>query len=444
MKIVIAGAGEVGTHLAKMLSDEEMDIIMLDTDQNRLNNLSGYNLMTMKGSAISFDVLKSANVAHADLFIAVTPYETRNLMACIIAKNMGAKKTVARIDNFEFLKKEHVDYFKKLGVGTLIYPEHLAAKEIKTALKHTWVRNWFELFDGELIVAAVKLRENALIVNKRLREVGNIANFMHISAIRRGREIIIPRGDDMVKCNDIAYVATTHSHLKEVVDMCGKTQIAVQKLVIMGSSPISIEIARTLGDSMKVKMIEPNYERCQYLADLLPNCSIIHGEATDNDLLEEESDGSDVFAALSESSETNILSCLMAKEHGIRRTIAQVENMQFISQAEGLNIGTIINKKLLASSRIFQILLDSDVNNARCLALADAEVAELIIKEGSKVCKSEVKDLRMPGDMTIAGLVRNGEGMLVKGNTRLQPNDHVVVFCLSGAFHKVEKYFSKV
>ncbi len=444
MKIIIAGAGEVGTHLAKMLSNEDQDIIIMDTDERRLVSLENYNLMTNVGSAISFADLKSVNVDKCDLFIAVTPYETRNMLACSIAKYMGAKKTVGRIDNYEFLQRDYNGFFKELGVDDLIYPEYLAAKEIRTALKHTWVRNWFELFDGELIVAAVKLRDNSNLKNKRLRDMGNIADFMHVSAIRRNREIIIPGGEDRILANDIVYIATTHDHLDKVIEVCGKTQIDVKKLMMMGGSPIAVQIARHLQDHVRIKIIEPDEDRCQYLSDILPQCSIVHGDATDTDILEEEGVGdTDVFAALSDRSETNILSCLMAKEHGVRKTIAEVESMQFIAEAESLNIGTIINKKLLASSRIFQIMLDSDVNNARCLALADAEVAELILKENSKVCLKDVKDLNLPHGMTIAGVVRDGEGMLVKGDTRLQPGDHVCVFCLSGVFHNVEKYFSR-
>lgn len=446
MKIVIAGAGEVGSHLAKMLSNEDQDIIILDTDEKRLNNLENYNLMTYFGSATSFKVLKEVGVSdHTDLFIAVTSQETRNLVACSMAKSMGAKKTVARIDNFEFLGKEHAKYFAQLGVNDLIYPEYLAAKEIRTALQHSWARNWFELFNGELIVAAVKIRDNSTIKGKRLREMANIADFMHVSAIKRNHETIIPGGDDMVRSNDIIYIATTNEHVKEVLEVCGKVHLPVEKLMIMGGSPVAVQIAKTLGDHVKIKIIEPDQERCQYLADLLPHCKIVHGDATDNELLTEEGIADiDVFAALSDHSETNILSCLMAKEKGIKKTIAEVESIQFINEAESLNIGTIINKKLLASSRIFQILLDSDVNNARCLALADAEVAEVIIDDGnSKACRRLVKDLGLPRDITIAGIVRDGHGMLVKGDSQLQVGDHVCLFCLAGAFKKLDKYFGK-
>ena len=240
----------MGTHLAKMLSNENQDIIVIDNDATKLANLEKYNLMTYVGSAISFEVMRDVNVGSADLFIAVTPFESRNLVACSMAKSLGAKKTVARIDNDEFLKKEHKDYFTALGVDNLIYPEYLASKEIITALKRTWVRNWFELFDGELIVVGVKLRNNAKLVGHRLKDLSEVSSFLHVSAIKRNRETIIPRGDDVIMENDIAYIATTHDHIDEVVDICGKEKIDVGKVLIMGGNPIAVQLAQILSDSL--------------------------------------------------------------------------------------------------------------------------------------------------------------------------------------------------
>ncbi|MBR5102437.1 MAG: Trk system potassium transporter TrkA [Muribaculaceae bacterium] len=444
MKIVIAGAGEVGTYLAKMLSNEDQDIIVCDTDERKLVNLENYNLMTFNGSATSFDALKNMSVPNADLFIAVTPYETCNVIACAMAKELGAKRTVARIDNYEFMNTENQEFFKKQGIDYLIYPEHLAAQEIIIALNHTWVRNWYELYNGELIVIGVKLRKNALIVGKRLRELSDISQFMHVSAIKRNRETIIPRGDDMIEENDIAYIATTREHLLKVTEICGKKPVDVERIIIMGGGEIAVQLAMLVNDKYKIKIIESDLERCHELSMLLPQCTIVNGSASDSDVLEEEGVSDyNAFIALTSSSEANILSCLMAKELGVKKTIAEVENIQFIAEAESLNIGTIINKKLLASSRIFQIMLDNDVSDSRSLALADAEVSELKVKEGAKVTKNEVKDLKIGSEMTIAGLVRDGKGLLVNGNTKIQPGDHVVVFCLNGAVHKVEKLFSR-
>lgn len=443
MKIVIAGAGEVGSHLAKLLSKENQDIIVIDNDETKLASLDMYNLLTHVGSTTSFKTLRDANVGKADLYIAVTPFETRNVTSCAMAKSLGAKKTVARIDNYEFLRDENRAFFETHGVDFLIYPEFLAAEEMMTALEKTWVRNWFELCDGQLIVVGVKLRESAKIVGKKLKELYSFSGQLHISAIKRKYETVIPGGNDEICAGDIAYIATTKSFVNQLLTLCGKEQLSVRRVMIMGGSRIAIQLARLAGDRYKIKIIESDLEKCNKLAQKVPDCNIVHGDARDIDLLHEEGiEEHDAFIALTDSSETNILSCLTAKEYGVSKTIAEVENLRFIAEAESLNIGKVINKKLLASSHIFQILLDSDSSNAKCLALADAEVAELVAKEGSRITRADVKDLHLSHDMTIAGLVRDGVGHLVQGNTRIQAGDHVVVFCLSGAIHKVEKLFN--
>ncbi|MBQ9076624.1 MAG: Trk system potassium transporter TrkA [Muribaculaceae bacterium] len=443
MKIVIVGAGEVGSHLAKLLSREEQDIILVDSDAEKLAGIdANYNLMTLCGSPTSFTSLRDAGVEQCDLFIAVTPFETNNVTACAMAKSLGAQKTVARIDNYEFMQDESREFFTGLGVDYLIYPEYLAAQEIVTALKRSWVRHWFELHDGEIILVGVKLRDNARLIGMQLKELAASLPF-HISAIKRNHETIIPRGDDRIQVNDILYFTTTRDNVDELLEICGKKHQNIRKVLILGGSRIAIRLAAIAGDSLKIKIIDNNMEVCRSLPEQCPNCEIVYGDARDIDVLKEEGiSDMDAFIALSDSSETNILACLTAKEFGVGKSIAEVENIQFISQAEGLNIGTIINKKLLASSKIFQLLLDADVTTSKCHALADAEVAEIEVKPKSKITKALVKDLHLSRDMTIAGLIRDGKGMLVNGNTLIQAGDHVVVFCLSGAIHKVEKLFN--
>lgn len=444
MKIVIAGAGEVGSHLAKLLSREEQDIILIDNDPDKLARLdANYNLMTQAGSPTSFRTLKDAAVQDCDLFIAVTPFEDCNITSCGIAKYLGAKKTVARIDNYEFMQPEFRDFFTQTGVDNVIYPEYLAAQEIKTALRRGWVRHWFELNEGELILIGVKVRENASLIGKQLRELTFSQHNYHVSAIKRRHETIIPRGDDIIKVNDILYFTTTPDHVEELREICGKRQVRVRKVMIMGGSRIAVRLAALAPEDWKIKIIDNDMERCRRLPEKCPGCEIIYGDARDNELLIEEGIGEmDAFIALTDSSETNILACLTAKEFGVGKTVAEVENIQFISEAEALNIGSIINKKLLASSKIFQLMLDADAESSKCLALADAEVAQIEARHGSKITRAAVKDLKLSRYMTIAGLVRDGHGQLVSGNTVIQSGDLVVVFCLSGAIHKIEKLFN--
>jgi len=443
MKIVIAGSGEVGTHLAKLLSNEEQDITVVDSDGEKLAMLdANYNLLTFRGSPTSFTTLKQAGVEGCDLFIAVTPFETRNIVACAIAKSLGAEKTVARIDNYEFKDPVNREFFSHIGADDMIYPEYLAAMETIQALRHNWVRHWFELHNGELILVGVKLRDNAPLVGMQLKDLGVMDHNFHVAAIKRDHETIIPGGFDKLQCNDIVYFMTRRDHVDSLVDLCGKKQRKIRDVLIMGGSRIAIRLCAMASDEFNFKIMDIDRDRCLRLSECCPDAHIINADARDTDaLLEAGISDMDAFIALADSSETNILTCLSAKELGVVKTIAEVENLQFISEAEGLNIGTIINKKLLASSRIFQMLLDRDTSTSKCLALADAEVAEIVAREGSKITRGQVKDLRLSRDMTIAGLIRDGKGQLVSGNTVIAPGDRVVVFTLNGLLHKVEKLF---
>ncbi|MDE6178941.1 MAG: Trk system potassium transporter TrkA [Duncaniella sp.] len=443
MRIVIAGCGEVGSHLAKLLSREDQDITVIDEDRSKLAVLdANYNLLTVQGRPTSFNDLRRAGVEGCDLFIAVTPFETRNVVACAIAKSLGASKTVARVDNYEFKDPANHEFFASIGTDDVIYPEYLAALEIITALNHNWARHWFELHDGQLILVGIKLRSEAPLVGKQLKELGRTTHDFHVAAIKRHNETIIPGGNDHLELDDIVYFMTTYEHVDALVPLCGKTKRQIKDVVIMGANRIAIQLCRMGREQFRFKIIDPDKDLCLRISERCPDALVINADPRDIDTLREAGiDDTDAFVAISEASESNILTCLTAKEFGVIKTVAEVENLQFVSQAEGLNIGTVINKKLLASARIFQMMLDRDTSSSKCLAMADAEVAEIVAREGSKITRAAVKDLRLSRDMTIAGLIRGGKGHLVSGNTVIQPGDHVVVFTLGGAIHKTERLF---
>ncbi|MDE5664239.1 MAG: Trk system potassium transporter TrkA [Muribaculaceae bacterium] len=444
MKIIIAGAGEVGTHLAKMLSNEDQDIILLDSEQTKLDAIdSNYNLMTYNGSTSSFSTLREVGVDECDLYIAVTPFETRNITSCSIAKRLGAKKTVARIDNSEFLKPENGRILKEVGADFLIYPENLAAGEIDLAMSHNWARYWGELHGGRLVLIGVKIRDNNSLIDVQLKDITSSSHDFHVAAIKRNNETIIPNGHDALKQDDIVYFITTPPYINEVRELCGKRKRVIRRALIAGASRITSRFAQLYNEKYDLRIIEPDRNICEDFATRFPNCEVVCGDPRDIEVLRENNIYQyDAFLALTDSSESNILSCLTAKEFGVPKTIADVENLQFFSQAENLNIGTILNKKLLASSRIFKILLDSDESNAKFLVLADAEVAEMQAQPHSKITRAPVKDLHLPFGMTLAALVRGENCELISGMTRIEPGDYVVVFCLTGTFSKVEKWFN--
>lgn len=445
MKIIIAGAGEVGRHLAKMLSNENQDITLIDQDQTRLDVIdSNYNLMTWNGSPYSFNSLKDVGVNGADLFIAVTPYETDNITSCAIARKLGASKTVARIDNSEFIAQRNGQVLKELGVDYMIYPENLAANEIALSLSHNWARYWGELHDGKLLLIGVKVYGNSPLLNVKIKDLPVTTHDFHIAAIKRNSETIIPNGNDEILPGDIVYFITTPDYVQTVRDLCAKTKRVIKKVIIMGGSRIARRFATLYHDKFHIKVIDNDMARCEKMAVTLPpDCEIVYGDGRDIEVLRENNLYQyDAFLALSGSSETNILACMTAKEFGVPKTIADVENLQFVGLAENMNIGTTINKKLLASSRIYKILIDTDESNSRFLSLADADVAEILVKPGAKITKSPVYKLKLPFGMTLAALVRDGNAMLVSGNTQIEPGDFVVVFSLQGTLEKIEKWFS--
>ena len=446
MKIIIGGAGEVGTHLAELLSSEKQDIILMDEDESKLSKMdSNFDLMTVCASPTSIQALKNAGVGDADLFIAVTPEESRNMTACMIATNLGAKKTLARIDNYEYLLPKHKEFFAQAGINSLIYPEMLAAKDIVDAIKMSWIHQWWEFYGGALVLIGAKMKETAQILNVPLFELGSRNIPFHIVAIKRGNETIIPRGDDMILLNDIVYFTTTKKYIPYIQKIAGKEHYPeVRNVIIMGGSRIAVRTSQYIPDYMQIKIIESNLERCHRLTDLVDDkIMIINGDGRDIDLLLEEGiKNTDAFVALTGNSETNILACLAAKRMGVIKTVAEVENIDYISMAESLDIGTVINKKMIAASHIYQMMLDADVSNVKCLTFANADVAEFKVKEGSRITQKAIKDMGLTKGITIGGMIRNGEGMLVTGNTIIQPGDHVVVFCLEKMIKKAEKFFN--
>lgn len=449
MKIIIAGAGAVGTHLAELLSQENHDIILMDEDPEKTEALSGgnYDILVMNVSPTSINGLKEAGVAHTDLFIGVTPEETMNITCCILAHTLGAKKTVARVDNSEYTTEYYREVFKKMGIDSLVYPEELAAQEIIDGLKRSWVRQYWEVHNGALCLMGIKLREEAgELLDKPLKELCGPTSPYHIVAIKRDEATIIPNGNTELRLGDIAYFMTTRKDISLIRKIVGKEGYAdVRKAMIMGGGDITVHVAHAKPDNISLKIIEQDEERCQELLELLDNddIMIIHGDARDTDLLIDEGIR-DVqgFAALTGNTENNILACLAAKRLGVRKTVAQVENMDYVSMAGKLDIGTIVNKKAIAASHIYRMLLGTDVANIRRLTIADADVAEFYAAEDSPITKKPVREFRFPAGIILGGLVRDGVGMSIGGNTTIMPGDCVVVFSKAGMIRQIDCYFT--
>lgn len=443
MKVVIVGAGEVGTHLAKMLSKEDHDIVLMDDDTEKLNKLSSQvDLLTITGYANSFKDLKDAGISKADLLIAVTPYEERNIMACVMAKDMGASRTVARINNGEYLEEKYKEKLRNLGVDELIYPESLAGKEVASSVKQVGTRQLIEFSGGKLILMGIKIRENAPVLNKSFEELSYIESEIRAVAINRENKTIIPHGRDYVRSGDIIFFITTRNYQNKVFELTGKEIFPVRNIMILGGSRIAQKTVERLGDHYNIKIIESDKIRSQKVADRFENVLVINGDGRNLDLLKEERiERMDAFIAVTGNSETNILSCHMAKKLGVKRTVAEVENIDFMGIAESMDIGSLINKKLIAASYIYKYTLGAEVAQAKCLTASDAEVFEFIAKEDSKITQAPIVELEFPADAIIGGVVRGQMAFVAKGDTQVQAGDKVVVFALPSAIRKLDKFF---
>jgi trk system potassium uptake protein len=443
MKIVIAGAGEVGTHLARMLSDENHDIILLDDDQDRLLPVSrDYDLKTISGSAHSFSDLRETGLSKAELYIAVTTSEERNVLSCIMASHLGVGRTIARINNSEYLREPYRGKLKTLGVNELIYPESLAAKEIVSSVKFTGTRQLFEFSGGKLVLLGIKIRGNAPIVNRILEDVSTEMHEIVAVAINRDNKNIIPDGRDKILVGDIVYFLTTRGSQKRLFDLCGKEHYEIKNILFLGGSRIAQKTIEKLGENYRIKVVESNRERCKMLADRFENVLVIHADGRDLDILHSEGlSKMDAIIATTGSSEVNMLSCHLAKTAGIKRTVAEIENFSLINTAKGMDIGTVINKKLIAASYIYRFTLNAEISNVKCLTSSDAEVFEFIAKPATRVTQKPVRELDFPKDAIIGGIIRSDSGFVATGDMQIQAGDKVVVFTLPSGIKKLEKFF---
>ncbi|NNC96120.1 MAG: Trk system potassium transporter TrkA [Chitinophagales bacterium] len=445
MRIIIAGAGDVGFHLAKLLSYEKQDIVLVDIDKSKLRYAESHiDVATLKGSSVSFSTLEDAGVKKADLLLAVTNSEETNLATAIIGKHLGAKRTVARISNTEFLfAKDKLD-LAKLGIDELISPESLAAREIKRLLKTSALTDTFEFDNGLLNMIGINIDNHAPIEDKTINSTSHLnkENDFITACILRNNKTIIPRGNTKFKINDNVYFISLQSGIEKIINLAAKEKVDIKKIMILGGSDVGIHSAKKLSKLYKVKLIEAKRDKCFELVDKLPNTLIINGDGSDVELLEEEGiEDMDAFIAVTGNSETNIISCLVAKNHGVKKTIALIENTDYIHLSQNIGVDTMINKKLIAANFIFRYIRKGEIVSLAGIHGVDAEVLEFEVKKNSKVTKKSIQDLKFPKGALVGGVIRNGKGYIALGDFWIKADDRVVVLSLPECIHDVESFF---
>jgi len=448
MKIIIAGAGEVGFHLAKLLSFESQDITLIDTSRDSLAYADSHlDIRVVRGDATSISVLKDSKVDKTDLVIAVTSSETTNITVCVLAKQLGAKRTIARISNTEFIDKKEEVGFTKFGIDELISPESLAANEIELLLSQSVFNETYQFEGGALTMIGLVLARTASFVGKTVKELGicfPTLKCVPVAIQRYGTQYtIIPRGDTHFKEGDQVYFTTTPSGVEEIYKLTGKIHEDIKNVMILGGSKIGIKTAVDLcKENFNVKLVEKDKDKAFEIADYVPGCLVINGDGRNVELLLEESiEEMDAFISVTGNSETNIMSCLVAKSKGVRKTIALVENMDYFQLSHSIGIDTLINKKLLAANNIFRYLRKGEVVAMTKLNNMNAELLEFIVSPTSQVSNKVIKDIDFPRSAIIGGVIRNGEGLIALGDFIIKAGDRVVVCCLPEAINKVEKLF---
>lgn len=445
MKIVIAGDGEVGFHLAKLLTEENHDITVVDPHSELLKMIeSNTDLMTIAGDSTCIAVLERANVKRSDLLISVVHDENVNLVTSIIGKKLGAKKTIARINNTEFLEPQNAELFRSLGIDHLVCPELLAAEEIVKLLERSAATETFEFSNGKLLLILIKLDRNAKVIGKTLDQIKQDIPYLDFRAVavHRDSRTFIPRGNDQFMVNDLTYVVTKPEALEMLLDLGGKIQFEINNVMIAGGGRIGLKTCKMLQNTYKIKLIEIDRERNQSLSEQLENVLIIQGDARDIHLLQNEDiTGMDAFIAVTDSTETNILTCLHAQKLGVKKTIALVENIDYIEISQNVGIDTIINKKLITASNIARFTMESEIATNKVLHGIDAEVFEFIAKPKSLVTKKPIRELNFPSDSIIGGIIRGDEAFIATGSFQIKEGDRVIVFTLPSAIHKVDRFF---
>ena len=447
MRVIIIGAGAIGAHLADLFSKIHQDIVIIDDDEQKLERIqSDCDLMTIHcTSATPVSVLKEAGVHKAGLFIAVTPDENKNLSLCVLAKSMGARKTVAKVENVELTDRQVVESFRAAGITSIIYPDNLAALDIINGLELTWARQRWEVHGGALTLLGIKVHESCEILGQPFKDIFKPDSPYHVVAIKRGTDTIIPTGNDMLVSGDYVYFMTTRDFVPSMRKILGKENYPdVKSVIIVGGGKTAVRVANMLPHGIKAKIFESDPRRCEELIDLVnPDRVMVinaDGRSVAN-LMEENIKGSQAFIALTGNAEANILACLTAKELGIHKTIAMIENMDYVGIAGNVDIGTIINKQALTASHIYQMMLDGDVRNMRNLLNVNADIAEFVASPGSRITRKRVRDLNFPREAELGGIVRGDKGLLVNGDTLIQAGDIVVVFCHGTEISRIEKYF---
>lgn len=450
MKILIIGAGEIGQHLAGMLSTENHDVTIVDEQENILEEVGNHHdLLTVTGSGTSAHALVKAGVKKMDLVIAVTSVDEINMVAAMMSKRLGAKKTVARIRNEEYSDPDSPVSPSDIGVDVVIQPELSTANEILQLVKRAAANDVVPLGDSGLQLVGLRIDVDSYMCEHPLAELTETHDMLkfRIVAIQRGDRTIIPDGDDKIFKRDTIFVVVASEHVNELVRMAGRESKPVSRIMIAGGGPLGAHVLHKLekeNSSWKIKLIEADEQRCYKLASETSNALILHGEPSDPNLLASEGiNETDIFISVTEDEESNIVNCLLANHLKVGKTIALVARPAYISLAQTIGLDTAVNKKLSAATEIHHHILKGKVHSVAALHGIAAEMLQLGVKNNCKAVNKPLSRARLPEACMVAGVTRgNGEVEVATGDTYIAAGDRVWVLALSEHVETVTAYFT--
>lgn len=445
MHIVIAGAGDMGYHLAEQLSYDNKDITLIDTEREVLDYVSSkLDVLTVLGDATSIDILQRANVSSASMVLAVTTSEKTNIVAAVLAKQLGAKRVMARVRNHSYLNNENINYFQNLGIDNLISPTMLCSREIFNMIQNSSFTEVFDFEGGKLNIVGVTLDQTNPLVNQRIMDMklNPIFEDIRIIAILRDLKTIIPRGSTIIRNHDHVFFISNKKHTESILDLIGQKKRTIKNIMIIGGDDMALTTALKLEDHFRVTLVNKDKERCKWLAENLPNTLIINGDYKNIELLIEEGlEQMDAFLALTESSETNIITSLSAKNHGVYKTIAHVDTREYIHISHSIGVDSLINKKLVAANEISRYLKKGTVEAVSGIYGVDAEFIQYSVCKNNRLTKYALKDLHFPDTAIVAGVIRGEDVFIPDGDFELQMNDKAIVLALPQARGPLEKLF---
>jgi len=443
MKIIIVGAGEVGFHLAKKLSEENQDVHLIDKDPDKVRRITeNLDAQVILGSGTSPEILRNSGVIDADMLIAATDSDEVNLVACLLARTFSNYiLKIARIRNPEYLEEKDLFRENLLGVDHIINPESVMVETIRNLMMVPAASDVIDFVEGQVKLIGITVQANSPFVGRRLFSFREVGEKVLVGAIVRGDRVIIPRGEDTIQAHDLLYLVVRADQLPDVFQFFGLEHRELKRVLIIGAGATGTALAKALDQTgINVKIIDKDPQKCASLSESLGKATIIHGDGTDQDLLKEENvEGVDFLVAITGNEESNVLISLLGKGLGAKKTITRIDKLSYIPLVTAIGIDTIISARLSAIRAILQYIRRGKIIAVAPLKGEHAEALEAEALETSEIINTPLAEVKFPKGALVGAVVRNGEIIIPRGDTVITPGDRLIIFALRKVLPKLEK-----